>query len=356
MEKEVIAMEQWISNIMTQKRVSRFAGLPDHRLSIALLTNEGNRVWTSGNTASDEGGVYEIGSLTKTMTGLLLAIGEQKGLWSRSDTLSDLIPEWSSSAFAAGTTLLQLVTHTAHLPRIPGNFRDTVTDKMNPYANYSDRHLAEAVLAEQAKPQTPKHLYSNYGFGLLGWALAQKLGMSLREALEQWIFSPLGMTDTQLRALDPSSPAGLVPVYDAKGKPVPHWSFHESTAGAGAVCSTAADMLQYVRANLGQAGESVSSAIEHGQKEHHAIFKSRGIGVGYAWMFYKEKDGSTTHWHNGGTYGSTSFLSFNREQGKGFVILSNYGTDVRSQIPLIGMNRMNVDKLARAFSNRLYQS
>ncbi|MHA6483497.1 hypothetical protein ACX1C1_16545 [Paenibacillus sp. strain BS8-2] len=72
-------------------------------------------------------------------------------------------------------------------------------------------------------------------------------------------------------------------------------------------------------------------------------------------MFYKEKDGSTTHWHNGGTYGSSSFAAFNRDKGKGLVVLSNRGADLLSQIPLVGMRKMNVDKLARKLLDSLYR-
>ena len=199
---------------MAQDRVSRFAVLPNHRLAVGLISKGSSRIWASGGFAEEKNAkdVYEIGSLTKTMTGLLLAIGEQKGHWSRTDTLSDLIPEWSSSPFAAQTTLLQLVTHTANLPRIPGNFCNTVTDKLNPYANYSERHLVEALLSESLKPN-PKHLYSNYGFGLLGWLLAKRLGLSLGDALRQWIFDPLSMNRTELRTSHAQHhPAELVPV------------------------------------------------------------------------------------------------------------------------------------------------
>ncbi|MEK3883512.1 serine hydrolase domain-containing protein [Paenibacillus sp. PL2-23] len=351
-------MEQAIGKILKQSRVSRFSSKPNHRLAIGLIQNGRLLIWSDGQPIAhmESEDAYEIGSLTKTMTGLLLAIGERKGYWSATDSLAELVPEWSASPFAQAATLHQLVTHTSHLPRIPANFRETVTDKLNPYSNYKEEHLAAAVLAENKKPSSPKHLYSNYGFGLLGWILARRLGLSLGELLQEHILKPLGMNATKLRAREQSSTQSLPPVFNAKGSAVPHWDFHEAMAGAGAVCSTMPDMLRYIQAQLGQADEALHLAIQHSQKEHHPLLKSRGIGVGYAWMFYKEKDGSTTYWHNGGTYGSTSFLSFNPQHGAGFVILSNYGTDIRSQLPLIGINRMNVDKLARIISADLYRN
>ncbi|MDQ6420560.1 serine hydrolase [Paenibacillus sp. LHD-117] len=348
-------MNRLLTEVIAHKQIQRFAAPPTHRLAIGLISNGERLEWADSNIHANTSSspFYEIGSITKTMTGLLLAVGEQKGFWSRSDSLSDLIPEWSSSPYAKQTTLQQLVTHTANLPRVPLNFKATIADKKNPYANYTEEHLAEAVLSEVPKTNRG-HAYSNYGFGLLGWILSKRLGMSLHDAFQTMIFNPLGMTNTMLRSNNTHSP-DMIPVFNAKGNPVPHWDFQDATAGAGAVCSTLPDMLTYIEANLSRADQPLGDALAVCHQEHYSIFQSRGIGVGYSWMFYKEKDGSTTHWHNGGTYGSSSFATFNRDKGKGLVILSNYGTDIRSQIPLVGMGKLNVDKLARTLTSKLYQ-
>lgn len=338
---------------MSQERIQRWVSPSTHQLTIGLVSKSERLVWTRGQIGEDDlsNSVYEIGSITKTLTGLLLAIGEQKGFWNRSDLLSDLVPEWSSSPFAQQTTLLQLVTHTAGLPTVPGNIKNTIVDKLNPYANYSEKHLMEAVLAES--PKTKKsHRYSNYGFGLLGWLLSKRLGKSLHDAMQEHVFKPLGMTNSGIGLKARESSENL-PVFNAKGKPVPHWDFHDSMAGAGAACSTISDMLNYIDANLSLTDHALHSALAQSHKEHHAIFPGRGIGIGYGWMFFREKDGSTTYWHNGGTYGSSSFATFNRDRGNGFVVLSNHGSDIWSQLPLIGIRKMNVDKFAHILSSGL---
>lgn len=66
-----------------------------------------------------------------------------------------------------------------------------------------------------------------------------------------------------------------------------------------------------------------------------------------------EKDGSLTHWHNGGTYGSSSIASFNRAHGVGLIILSNYGTNLLSHLPLLGAGKLNVDKLAKLLNKAI---
>ncbi|WP_426452735.1 serine hydrolase domain-containing protein [Paenibacillus sp. S-38] len=321
-------------------------------------------IWT-GERASEEASegsdrpkrIYEIGSITKTMTGLLLAAGEIEGVWRRSDRLSDLLPDLSSSPFANQKTLLHLVTHTAGLPDVPGNFKAAITDRLNPYANYDETRLIEAVLAEKPAEHS-RHRYSNYGFGLLGWLLSKRLGMKLHEALNRYVFHPLGMPDTAAGS-GPNTQGQLLPVYSSGGKPRKHWDFQDALGGAGAVRSTITDMLNYLEAHLTPASSAadsamLSSAVEESLSEHAAIMPGRGIGIGYAWMRYREKDGTVTHWHNGGTYGSSSFIALNRAKGVGFVILSNNGPSLLGQLaPLLGLRLMSVDELASRLTKKL---
>lgn len=339
------------SDILSQERIQLWMNRPNHQLSIGVVAESERSVWTSSlNGESDHTeGIYEIGSITKTIIGLLLSIGEQEGIWNRTEKLSDFVPEWACLPFAQQTSLLDLVTHTSGLPRIPANLGKTIVDKLNPYANYSEDHLIEAVRSE--RPTTnKKHLYSNYGFGLLGWLLSRRLGKNLCDSLQEHVFQPLRMNSTDLG----SNAQTIPPVFDSKGRQVPHWDFQDATAGAGAVRSTITDMLSYIEANLSPSESTLGTALEECRKQHHSIEPGKGIGIGYAWMLYQEKDGSTTWWHNGGTYGSSSFAAFNLDKKTGFVILSNYGVDLWSQLPIIGARKMTVDRLAQMLTSKLF--
>ncbi|MCI3921247.1 beta-lactamase family protein [Paenibacillus sp. TRM 82003] len=348
-------MDQGVTQLLSGKGIRSWAGRPNHRLTIGIVADGKRSIVTPGRSDEDKPGeaLYEIGSITKTMIGLLLAVGEREKLWSRDDAVSALAPDWASLPFAQQTTLLELVTHTSGLPRLPANLMSTVADKRNPYANYAEEHLVEAVLSERPAQGKKHHLYSNYGFGLLGWLLSKRLDKSLNESLRQYVYSPLRMERT---GFGPNSAeaASLVPAFDAKGKPTLHWDFQDATAGAGAVRSTVSDMLTYLEAHLGSNGAGLSAALEECRNPRRALSDRNGAAVGYAWMSYKEKDGSATWWHNGGTYGSSSFASFNREHGAGFVILSNYGVDLWSQLPFLSFGRMTVDRLARGIAHRLF--
>lgn len=353
MERDFV--EQELRMWMNDERIMRWANAHGHQLSVGLTGPEGRFTWRSGNESADvpSPGLYEIGSITKTMTGLLLAVGEDKGWWMRSSLVSELEPAWAASPFASSTTLLQLATHNSGLPRIPGNLRAALTDKQNPYVSYGDAELHQAIGAEKLPRRRP-HLYSNYGYGLLGWLLAKKLGSSYEQALLEHVLHPLGLHESAI-GTPGSEQARLVPVFKSQGQPASHWEFQGTTAGAGAVRSTLSDMLKYVEAHLERdERRPLSAALALCRSEHHAIFASRGVGIGYAWMRYHEKDGSVTHWHNGGTYGSSSFTAFNIDKGRGFVILSNYGLDPISQLPFFGRNRMNTDRLARRLSDKLF--
>ncbi|MFC0213595.1 serine hydrolase domain-containing protein [Paenibacillus chartarius] len=348
-------MDEILQEVMALPKVRRWAEAPGHRLSVGIAGASGTAVWPKAALGEEDGmaPLYEIGSITKTMTGLLLAIGEERGMWRRTDRLSELIPEWAASPFAARTNLLQLVTHTAGLDRMPANFSKTIQDRMNPYASYSEDKLEEAVRSETLRKQG-RHQYSNYGFGLLGWILSKRTGLNYPELLHEWVFAPLGMAHTSAK-LQTQQTGRLLPVFSGKGRPVPHWEFQDTMAGAGAVRSTLPDMLGYIQAHLHAEGEGhpMEEPLKECRKEHHLLFAGKGIGVGYAWMFYKEKDGSTTYWHNGGTYGSSSFAAFNPAKRIGFVILSNYGATLWSQLPLLGSRSMNADKLATIVSDKI---
>lgn len=348
-------MKSKLTEIMRGKRIQQWMAMPNHQLIVGLVYPSGRNVWVNGNVVNEDSlpdSVYEIGSITKTFIGLLLAIGEENGLWKSSDTLSNMIPEWASSPFAQQTTLLHLVTHTSGLPRIPHNIKGTIQDRRDPYANYDKKDITEAVLSENPRKRRSFN-YSNYGYGLLGLLLFQGFGRSLHNVMTEMVFKPLQMKGTGLAGyLDETGK--ILPVYNSKGKSTPHWNFHDSMAGAGAICSTVSDMLHYLEANLGLRGEGVASALAQCHKEHFAIRPKRGIGIGYGWLRYKEKDGSVTHWHNGGTYGSNSFASFNRDKGVGLIIMSNHGPNLRSHLPLIGAGKLNVDKLAKLFTESMF--
>ncbi|GEM_PF-892735 len=399
------------------KKIARWAQLPHHSPVIGWIVRGERFYWTPNHTGSDQATApnqaqYEIGSITKTMTAFRLAKGEQDGLWQASDTLADLLPELADSEFARNVTLRQLATHTSGLTRLAKNqiLMSMKQDKTNPYAAYEEEHLLQAVREETLR-QGAKHEYSNYGYGLLGWALSRAAGVTAAAALRKELFAPLGMSASVMAILNeadaaankkaaetvqseivekvsggaalrlqteketkrsfnpastPASPGSsgspspeLLPGYAPGGRPMPHWDFTSAMAGAGAVRSTIEDMLTYTEAQLGQhpGAAELEPVFLECQKEQASVAPSKGVGIGYAWMRSMRKDGTVTHWHNGATYGFSSFMAFNRDLQSGFVVLSNRGVSFSGQIKqMLGFGELSTDRAAGLVGEALFSS
>ena len=208
----------------------------------------------------DEHTVFEIGSNTKTFTGLLLADAVVDGHLSLDTPLQELLPAGITAPTRNGRTieLVHLANHTSSLPRVPDNF--VRIDRENPYAHY-DEELLYADLDGRELPYDigAKTVYSNYGMGLLGTILANRNGTTYEDLVIRAIADPLGMDDTRM-TLTPDMESRLAKGHNV-GIEVPTYEF-QALAGAGAFLSTAVDMLEYLAANAGIEASELSPAME----------------------------------------------------------------------------------------------
>jgi CubicO group peptidase (beta-lactamase class C family) len=207
--------------------------------------------------------VFEIGSVTKVFTGLLLADMVERKLVALEDPVQKFVPENVRVPQCDGRaiTLLDLATHTSGLPRLPGNFAlSAAKDPANPYADYSVDQLYE-FLSQHSLSRKPgtQFEYSNLGVGLLGHALARGADTSYEKLLLERICAPLGMQDTRI-TLSEDQRSRLVQGHGPRGRPVANWDI-PTLAGAGALRSTVNDMLIFLKANLGLQNCPLSAAI-----------------------------------------------------------------------------------------------
>jgi D-alanyl-D-alanine-carboxypeptidase/D-alanyl-D-alanine-endopeptidase len=293
-------------------------------VTIGVLRDGERRVFAMGAAQPDS--LFEIGSITKTFTGLMLAQMIEQQQVTAEQAVRSLLPA-NAVPKPTGTeiSLLDLVTHRSGLPRIPGNFEPA--NPINPYLDYSTDRLY-AFLAQQglAKPADAPSAYSNLGFGLLGQALANRANSDYETLLSQLVTAPLCMTDTVVR-LDGAHKARFIQGYTNDRKPTGPWDF-TALAGAGAIRSTADDLLKYVAAQMQpspceRAGESpYSKTLVAAIKRSQTLQAEAGPGrkIAYAWMFNSE---TGTYWHNGGTGGYTSFAFFNPQRRYAAVVLTN---------------------------------
>lgn len=297
---------------------------------VGILTPEGQRIISyghlnQGDTRSLDGNtIFEIGSVTKVFTSLLLSDMVQRGEASLNDPVAKYLPDTVKVPERAGKqiTLVDLATHTSGLPRMPSNF--TPKDPNNPYEDYSVEQLFQ-FLSNYQLPRDPgaQYEYSNLGGGLLGLALARRAGMDYGELVRKRICEPLGMEDTEI-ALTPELKARLAVGHDADLKPVENWDLGPAFAGAGALRSDANDMLKFVAANLGFTKMPLAPAMA-------AMLNVRrptdvpGISVALGWHIFTAR-GKDYVWHNGGTGGYRSFIGFDPKGSVGVVVLSNAET------------------------------
>ncbi|MEU0067100.1 serine hydrolase domain-containing protein [Streptomyces albidoflavus] len=140
------------------------------------------------------GGDFEIGSVSKGVTGLLYADALARGEVAPETTLGELLP--LGNAPAANVTLRSLSTHRSGLPRLPASarpWRRTLAlwrHGTNPYGETLTHLLHQARGVPLGKPR-PR--YSNLGFALLGHALARAAGTTYAQLLQHRLATPLGL-------------------------------------------------------------------------------------------------------------------------------------------------------------------
>src|ERR1017187_2526799 len=278
------------------------------------------KVSLDGTQQPDGDTVFEIGSVTKVFTSLILADMIEKGEVKPDDPVAKLLPATVKVPSRNGRqiTLLDLSMQVSGLPRLPDNLKPA--DAANPYADYDAAKLYD-FLSRYTLPRDPgeKYEYSNLAVGLLGHALALKAGVSYEELLRRRIFDPFGMRSTSI-TLSEAQKKRLAPGYNASRKPAKNWDF-AVLAGCGAVRSTVNDMLKFVAANLELTDTPLKAAMRRMRSATKAI-GSEDLEIGMAWHVFTKFD-ARIWWHNGGTYGHRSFVGFNPAKNEGVVVLCN---------------------------------
>ena len=274
-----------------------------------------------GGQPVDGDTIFEIGSVTKVFTALLLADMVAKGEVALTDPVSKYLPATVKLAGSKPITLEQLATHTSGLPRLPSNFAPK--DVTNPYADYTPEKLYEFLASHRpAGEPGSRYDYSNLGTGLLGHALALRAGTDFETLVRKRILEPLGMKSTSF-AVPEESKARLAAGHDASLAPARNWEF-SALAGVGALRSTANDMLTFLAAAMGLVESPLAKPMA-------AMLAARrtsgtpGLEIALGWHI-AQINGRDIVWHNGGTGGYRSFVGFDPKRRAGVVVLSNVST------------------------------
>ncbi len=245
--------------------------------------------------------VFEIGSITKVFTGLLLAQSVVEGKTTLETSLASLLPQarWADPRVGA-ITLKQLATHTSGLPRLPGDLALGMISQDDPYAHYDTQRLLSWLASAELKSEGPHPCsYSNLGVGVLGCLLGRLHDTSWETLMRDKICLPLGLRDT---AVTPRADQQAATPHDGK-KAVKPWNLN-ALGGAGALRSTAADLIRFGEAVLAPEKTPLSAAFALAMQPHaKAPGQGGDIGLG---VFIGRFDGQTAFHHDGGTGGYRS--------------------------------------------------
>lgn len=267
--------------------------------------------------------IYEIGSVSKVFTGLLLAEAVADGRVSLVTPADELLPkgvEMPRREKSLPIRLWHLSTHTSGLPRLPSNLEPS--DPNNPYADYDGKRLA-AFLKEHQPRKRPgeETAYSNFGAGLLGELLSREQKTTYESLLKSRLAEPLGLEDTTIK-LSEEQKSRLAPPHLDGGASGHSWELNK-LAGAGAIRSNVNDLLKLSEAHLDPPEGKIGQAIGLAWMVHQKPLQAGEFAMGLGWHVAQDK---STRWHNGQTGGYHSAIFVNRELECAVVVLTNTAT------------------------------
>ncbi|MEV0677743.1 serine hydrolase domain-containing protein [Actinosynnema sp. NPDC050436] len=283
------------------------------RLLVGGVTDRGGRYPVTGRTR------FEIGSLTKTFTGLLLAEMAARGEVDPADPVRRHLPPGAAPGLGRAVTLESLATHTSGLPRLPPGLllRALARVRTNPYQGFGPDRVAGALRRTRPRP-AGRYRYSNYGVALLGLALAGAAGRPYEELLTARVLRPLGLADTGF------TPHPQVTGY-LRGRPRPPWEM-VGLAAAGGLRSSATDLLRHLTAHLSPPAGSLRTALAEVVRPR---VSAGDHDVCLVWDV-RRRSGRDLLFHSGGTRGCTAFVAFSPQTGTAFAALANAGPTVES--------------------------
>lgn len=290
-----------------------------------VVTATAGRVGGRGSAAPSPETHFEIGSITKVFTGLLLADMVDRGEVALETTLGELVPDPERlDPAVAQVTLRELVTHTSGLPRLPLHgpmLRRMVLRPGHPYHGSQRHELFQAVAELEAHELDTRgsFAYSNLGPALLGRLLEVAAEAPFEDLLEERVLDRFGLHDTHVTPQMLDSPS-LARGHRENLRPTRNWIL-DAYAPAGGLASTLQDMTRFLQQAMAGEDDLLRRSLEPLWTGGEA-----GPDAGMGWAL-DTLDDEPFYWHNGRTGGYHAFLGFLPESGRGIVVLSNTSHD-----------------------------
>lgn len=259
------------------------------------------------------GAEFEIGSISKGVTGLLYNVGLERAEVDPGTRLGELLP--LAGCPAGGVMLADLATHRSGLPRVLGphlwrRTLDHYRHGTNPYPAGLDE-LYEAARDARLRPGRPA--YSNAGFQLLGHALAAAAGVPYAELVRTRIAEPLGLSPCHVPASAADLPASALVGFSGRRRMDP-W-LGAAIGPAGGIRASVEALAVLARSLLDGTAPGVAAL------DPVMDFAGPAVRIGAGWLTTDRRDRGVLTWHNGGTGGFRSWLGLRRDLGVAVVVL-----------------------------------
>ncbi|CDZ77460.1 Beta-lactamase precursor [Legionella massiliensis] len=270
----------------------------------------------SSNTPVTQETIFELASITKIFVTTLLAVEVQEGKLRLTDPIVKYLPRLANTTGLPidQVQVVNLATHTASFPR-----------QLEQFGVKSGNIIGFFNKLQTWQPQTPigtHYLYSNVSFGLLGNVLVHASAKPLAVLLSENISQPLAMTNTYF-TLPANKQALQAQGYRPNGNPAPHY-VPANFLGGGALRSSSADMLRFLKANLGVKEENASpqllSAMQFAQQPQFEVKPQFVLGLGWQRIKHGQQLLITK---NGANMGFSTFIGFSPAKQLGVVVLTN---------------------------------
>jgi len=298
--------------------LARLAGHDGRRVAAAVVDLGAAVPIRLAFIGADERTLFEVGSVTKAMTGMLLADAIERAELSLDATAGELLPGLAGSAVSA-VTVQQLCTHTSGLPRLPSDLHTAARVALfaflghDPYRGITASRVL-ALAARQRLNHPGRASYSNLGAAVLGQLLAIRAGASFADLLRTRIFAPVGMRSAAVATRQHKAAPGR----SASGLPRAPW-IQDGYAPAGGVIATVDDMAALAAALLDRAAPGWSSMTPIDGVDTGRPYRRRGM----FWIIDPLPSGSVMTWHNGATGGYSAFLALFPETRRAITVLGS---------------------------------
>ncbi len=335
------AQSDWMDTDLTQTVSQRLLGdRTDACFAVALIDDQIRKtvVCADDETARDIDAetAFEIGSISKTMTAVILAGLIEEGRLELDDPLSKLLPDNTTVPQFDGKPILlrHVVTHSSGLPALPSRMQ--ISNPANPYAALTERQLLDSLAdVELSRAPGSAFEYSNFAMMVLSYGLANFTGKPFDQLLAEYVTGPSGMVQTYTQ----SRPDGVRTArgHTQNGTATSSWDFAVNTDGVGGVRASLDDMISYARANL---GSTEPEAARRFRATHAEVASLNGTTLGMNWIHVPLGQRKLLM-HEGGTGGFSSLLAIDPAGRKAVVILSDTSVNAINGLAGLGMHLMD---------------